>query len=469
MQIKGHPYIVATGTTSAFLGDERLLREFVIGDQAQRERIAHGQNAILYLINDSYDGLREGQCRLAVNKDEGLLEKYREFLGRPIAEIPDPFDCHASFAEHFIAALLKRLRSLDIHPVVMDSYRGYKSGAYQAYVELVFNRYQEIQAHLAACYPQFRLHNLFRVQCHSCQRIDETDITEVTEDTVAFRCKACGLEGPQPRAEIKGKLSWKLDCAARWNIYGIHAEAFSKSHCSELGSYDISGFISKEYFEGNVPVALRYGELKLDNELSYRLLDILPPTMFKQLLLENPERDLELTKASIEHFCRRTEVVPGMSYVDFVKRELPLLAISDRLPGEAAFLHNSRFDTQELLYYGNRFSGYYFHQEYDISLAGADAITTVSRDVAQAAQSILHYTLEVRRNEDWSEEQKQSHLAEYLKIRQSIPGVFPYLRKIFGQQQGPGIASLLISLPLDYLNVIRMAVGFYVSQKAGEV
>lgn len=102
--MKGNPFVVATGTTSAFLGDERLLREFVVGDHKTRELISQGNNAVMYLINDSYDALRDRQLRIAVNKDEELIRQFTPFCGRPIAEIPDPYECHESYAEHFIQA-----------------------------------------------------------------------------------------------------------------------------------------------------------------------------------------------------------------------------------------------------------------------------------------------------------------------------------------------------------------------------
>ena len=457
-----HPYVSATGTSSAFLGDERLLREFVVGDKVQRARIEAGQNAILYLINDSYDGLSEGQCRLAVNKDKQLMEQWRRYIGHPIAEVPDPFGCHGSLADHYIHALLTRLRALDIHPVVIDSYRAYRNGDYDPYINITLAHYHDIQAAIAKHFPQFGMRNLFRMQCPVCARIDRCDITHADSDTVAYSCGACGSVAQTERSQLKGKLSWKLDCAARWNMYGIHAEAFSKSHTSQLGSYEVSGFISRHFFGGNVPEAVRYGELRLDKDIAYRLIEILPPKMFKRLLLENTERDLELNKASIEHYCRRVEVAPGLSYVDFVKRELPLLAISKAKKPES--LQQTCIHTQELLEFGNRFSGFFFHQEHDISLAGAQAIPTASIEVAQAAEAILTYTLEMRRSADYNEEEKQAMLVAFLQSRQSVAGVFPYLRKVFAQQQGPGIASLLQTLPLDYLDVMRMAVGYYIVQ-----
>ena len=92
----GHPSVVATGFTTAYLGDERSLREFIVGDHIRSQVTQSKGNCILYLINDSYDPLNYRQLRVAVNKDEKLLAKFEHYCGCPIAEIPDPFGCHES-------------------------------------------------------------------------------------------------------------------------------------------------------------------------------------------------------------------------------------------------------------------------------------------------------------------------------------------------------------------------------------
>src|SRR3970040_1725875 len=98
---KKNPRIIATGFTTALLGDERTLREFIIGDYVREKLERKGENVVLYLINDNYDPLNYRQLRIGVNKDEKLLKKFERYCGRPISEIPDPFDCHKNYSQHF--------------------------------------------------------------------------------------------------------------------------------------------------------------------------------------------------------------------------------------------------------------------------------------------------------------------------------------------------------------------------------
>ena len=69
-------YIITTGFTTAYLGDERTLREFAVGDYVANKINQKGKNTVLYVINDSYDPLNYRQLRIGVNKDENLIRKF---------------------------------------------------------------------------------------------------------------------------------------------------------------------------------------------------------------------------------------------------------------------------------------------------------------------------------------------------------------------------------------------------------
>src|SRR3989454_2949567 len=279
------PYVVATGFTTALLGDERTLREFIVGEHMRGRVTSRGRTAVLILINDSYDALTDRQLRIGVDKNEALFEKFRSFCGRPIAEIPDPFDCHDSYSDHFAHALQARLHRLDIHPILVDTYQAYRRGHYAPFVLTTFENNQAIQNALAAKFSDFTIRNLFRPQCPRCFCIDATRVQEIEGGTVRFDCERCGHAAGEDVAGVKGKLSWKLDCAARWNLYGIDLEVFSKVHVAERGTLGVSKFISREFFGGRIPVSVTYGQVLLDRDISYPLLEILPPSLLQKLLL----------------------------------------------------------------------------------------------------------------------------------------------------------------------------------------
>jgi len=166
------PYVVATGFTTALLGDERTLREFVVGEHMRERVTGRGRTAVLILINDSYDALTEAQLKIGVKKDPALLERFRPFCGRPIAEVPDPFECHESYSEHFAAAWRSRLDALGIHPIFIDTYQAYRRGHYAPFLRTTFENHREIQNALATRFGDFTIRSLFRPQCPRCFGVD---------------------------------------------------------------------------------------------------------------------------------------------------------------------------------------------------------------------------------------------------------------------------------------------------------
>jgi lysyl-tRNA synthetase class 1 len=226
----------------------------VVGDHLVREMQERGENGVLYVFNDTLDPLNARQLRVGVNKDPELTRQFEPFCGRPICDIPDPYDCHESYSDHFKHALVDRLDRLGIHPTVVDVHRAYQLGQYAPYVATTFERYHEIQDHIAAECDSYTLRNLYRVQCPQCSCIDATEITAAAATAVAFQCKRCGLETRQQPASLRGKLSWKLDCAARWNLYRIDTEVFS-AHLAEGRS---CGLVDLPAFYGNHIPSVKY-------------------------------------------------------------------------------------------------------------------------------------------------------------------------------------------------------------------
>lgn len=467
MNAKAHvstPVIVATGFTSALLGDERTLREFVMGDLTARAIQREGRNVALYLINDTYDPLNVRQLRIGVTKDPELTQLYTGFCGRPIAEIPDPFACHDSYAEHFAAALMKRLHDLDIHPVLLDSYRAYAAGDYAPFIAITFAQYGEIQAAIRTEFPGYEPHDLFRLQCPSCKSLDATSVLAVHGDEVTFACRRCGGKERHPWGGVRGKLTWKLDCAARWNLYGIHVETFAKAHVAPLGTYPIASFVSRRFFGGVVPEAAPYGHVRMSRECAGSLLRMMPPAAFKGLLGENPTRDLEITRDSIEGFCRKVQVRPGVSYVDFVRGDLGRIALQQSgdngagHPGGATPAAEPR--DADLVPYATRFSEFFYGRSHGVRLPNAELVADVDPVTAALARDAIARALELRRHPGTEPETRRAEIKHFLATQPRAPRLHTYLRHVLRQEGGPALATVLSLFPEDHLEAIHAMLVF---------
>ena len=451
------PYVVATGFTTALLGDERTLREFVVGAYMRERVTGRGRTSVLILINDSYDALTEPQLRIGVRKDAALLERFRPYCGRPIAEVPDPFECHENYSEHFAAAWKARLHVLGIHPIFIDTYQAYGRGHYAPFLRTTFENHQEIQNALAAQFEDFTIRNLFRPQCPRCFCIDATRVQAIEGGLVRFDCERCGHATSSGIAEIKGKLSWKLDCAARWNLYGIDLEVFSKVHVADRGTLSVSKFISREFFGGRIPASVTYGQILLDRDVSYRLFEILPPPLLKKLLLTDIRRDLHVTKDYVENFCQKTSVIAGMSYVDYVRRELPRRALRAADRGHAGpkdASNGSDLDDPALIAHGLRFARYFYERDHELRYPDVDAIASMGRETARALRDLIRHAVALRRDQTLEagiSNLIRSYMLQNPHSKQSYLG----LRRLFRQPQGPSAAGLLASVPLDYLDLVE--------------
>jgi len=435
-----------------------------MGDQTARAIQRDGRNVVLYLINDTYDPLNVRQLRIGVKKDPELIQLYTGFCGRPIAEIPDPFACHESYAEHFAAALMKRLHDLDIHPTLLDSYRAYAAGDYAPFIAITFERYGEIQAAIRTEFPGYEPHDLFRFQCPSCQSLDATSAVAVHGDEVTYACRRCGGKECHRWREVRGKLTWKLDCAARWNLYGIDVETFAKAHVAPLGTYAIASFVSRRFFGGVVPEAAPYGHVRVSRDCAGTLLRMLPPTVFKGLLGENPTRDLEITRDSIEGFCRRVQVRPGVSYVDFVRGDLARLAIQSSGGNGEGYVGVTapaaeRLDA-DLLRYAKRFSEFFYGRSHEVRLPNADLVADVDPRTASLARDAIALALEVRRLHGTDPDTRKAEIKHYLATQPRAPRLHNYLRQVLRQEGGPALATVLSLFPEDHLEAIHAMLVF---------
>ncbi len=466
--LKKTPRIIATGFTTSLLGDERTLREFIIGDSIRERFLRKGDNAVLYLINDNYDPLNYRQLRIGVNKDEKLIKRFEKYCGHPISEVPDPFDCHKNYSQHFAMAILDRLHSLDIFPVMLNTYNAYKKGYYSEFIDITLKNYSRIKETLSQNFNNYSMKKLFYVQCPKCRCIDATEILEVAGDVIRFKCERCGRESSQDIEAVRGKLSWKLDCAARWNIYDIDIETFSKAHVAELGSFDVSRFISKHFYGGKVPGIIRYGDVKISRELSNKLLEILPPRIIKQIFTDHLTRDIDLNKESVEHYCSTFHVRSGLSYTDYVLRELPkdvLIYEGQNNIYEGINKINDAagdyvIDRKTLVTFGKHFSRFYYNKEYGLRFPKTGDFFSADSDIKGVSLKMIQYAISIRSAQHNENNDIEGLIRCHLKDLKVPPGTYQFVRRILGQSEGPSIPTLLSVLPKGFLAAIEMILTF---------
>ncbi len=438
---------VATGTTCAFLGDERNLREFVVADEAAKALSRAGHVAHNLLFDDSLDPLTEGQLRIAVNKDPELIAHLAGYCGRPIDLVPDPWGCHGSFAAHFEEALLQRLTRIGCRPNLVSTARLYESGAYLAAVDTVLDRREEIEAFLARRFPDYTPQALYYPICPSCRRIVGTRVVRVGKDQVEIECARCDREISVPRRELRGKLSWKLDCAVRWAMFQVDAELFSKAYLEpKSGTYAVAQALCVEFFAGSQVVPILYGVVQIDGEVSGKLLDSLTPACIRSLFAHRWPNDLKLTRERVVLEASKARVYGDLSLIEFSKQIMPIW-----------LLDPSPLTTEQLTLLGTArtFASHFLGELSGLELPCADTVQAIGSACRADLARVLEQALLLRSNcKDNYGAFDVPMKAVLERLGPNAKEVTDAFRTVTGIKKGPPTRRLLFTLPESYLRLL---------------
>nr|WP_321983442.1 lysine--tRNA ligase [uncultured Lichenicoccus sp.] len=184
-----------------------------------------GRPTRLLAFSDDMDGLRK------VPDNVPNQDMLREFLGRPLSRVPDPFGTHASFAAHNNARLRQFLDGFGFEYEFASSTDYYASGRFDATLLRTLRAHDEIVAVIAptlgaerrATYSPFLpLHPRTGVVMQV--RIDAID---ADAGTIAWQDET----GARYETLVTGghaKLQWKADWAMRWAALGVDYEMSGK-------------------------------------------------------------------------------------------------------------------------------------------------------------------------------------------------------------------------------------------------
>ncbi|MBQ4061527.1 MAG: lysine--tRNA ligase [Christensenellaceae bacterium] len=283
-----------------------------------------GKKARLLFSWDEYDRLR----KVPVNVDK-IAPGMDKYIGMPYVDVPDPYGCCKSYAEHFEKEFEASLAKFGIEVDFRHQAEMYRSGAYADKVIESIKKRGEIfdildsfrtqdaqEGEREAYYP-------VGIYCDKCGK-DTTKIVSSSKDcTEADYVCECGHKGHVDfTKDFNCKLAWKIDWPMRWQYEGVDFEPGGKDHASPTGSYSTSKIISDKIFGFEAPVFQGYefiGLKGLTGKMSGSSgLNLTPDTLLK---LYQPEVILwlysksEPTKAF--NFCFDDEIL--RQYFEFDK------------------------------------------------------------------------------------------------------------------------------------------------------
>lgn len=252
-------HVIASGTSisgSIHIGNSC---DVFIANSIGKQLKKLGKDSKTIWIADDHDPLRKVPYPLP--------EDYDKYLGIPYSNIPCPDGCCDSFVEHFEKPFLEVLKDYGIDIELKSGFEMYKNGLYDDYIRLALKKAPEIREIL----NQYRKTPLnkdwlpYNPICEKCGKVNTTYAYDFQNDIVRYRCE-CGHDSTMDIKSGNGKLTWRVEWAARWKIFKITCEPFGKDHAASGGSYDVSSIISEEIFDYPAPYPVPYEWITLDGK-----------------------------------------------------------------------------------------------------------------------------------------------------------------------------------------------------------
>ena len=218
-------------------------------------------------------------------------------LGVPYTDVPDPFGCCDSYGAHFSTLIQDSADALGIPIELLSTTDLYTSGALDAPTRHVLENRETAREVLAAYQDKVdEAYVPFNPICASCGTITET-VTAIDLDdgegspdrdddgeggldgtdggegglgAIEYTCtdieaggrtiEGCGHSGTATIRE--GKLPWRFEWPAQWQILGVDFEPFGKDHAE--GSWPSGEDVARNVFGIDPPVPMVYEWFTLD-------------------------------------------------------------------------------------------------------------------------------------------------------------------------------------------------------------
>ncbi|MDG5775672.1 lysine--tRNA ligase [Haloarculaceae archaeon H-GB1-1] len=287
-----------------------IMRGYFVAE-ALRDR---GHEVRQVFTADDKDRLRKIPRRLAdldwnvVGLDEVDAGALGRNLGKPYTDIPDPFGCCDSYGAHFTNLLKQSADLVDVPIDFVSNTEMYESGEFEDVTRHVLENQDTAREVLTEYQDKVDDDYVpFFAQCAECGNLTET-ITDVDldEGVVHYECtdseagdrtiQGCGHEGVATFSE--GKLPWRFEWPAQWDILGVDFEPFGKDHAE--GSWPSGQDVARNVLGIEPPVPMVYEWFTLNGEpLSSssgniitvdEVLDLLEPEVFKYFFVKDPKK-----------------------------------------------------------------------------------------------------------------------------------------------------------------------------------
>ncbi|USH00559.1 lysine--tRNA ligase [Thermococcus argininiproducens] len=248
-------YVVESGITPSgyvHIGNFReLFTTYIVGhalkDKGKKVRHIH--------MWDDYDRFRK--------VPKNVPKEWQEYLTMPVSEVPDPWGCHESYADHFRELFEEEVEKLGIAVDFLRASELYKSGEYANDVRIALEKRNKIMEILNKFRDMAKQPHLpedwqpVQIYCPNCRK--EAQFVEWDgEWKIKYRCIHCDREDVTDIRDGNVKLRWRVDWPMRWAHFNVDFEPAGKDHLAAGSGYETGIEIIKAVYGKEPPMPLMY-------------------------------------------------------------------------------------------------------------------------------------------------------------------------------------------------------------------
>ncbi|HEY9876242.1 MAG TPA: lysine--tRNA ligase [Candidatus Obscuribacterales bacterium] len=279
------------------------LRGVVIHDVIYRA-LKHAGKPVKFLYGvDDYDALDTVPKYL----DQ---DKFSPYLGFPLCNVPSPQDTASDYAKYFMGEFLEVFEYLGIRPEVYYLRDRYRTGELNTQIDTFLKNAHLVRQAYKEASKADRPDNWypFQVICENCGKIATTVVTDYNGSEVFYTCKpdatdwvqGCGHSGWVSPFDGHGKLPWKVEWVAKWDVLGVTIEMAGKDHSQKGGSRDVANAICRKVLNKQPPFhspyefilvnGTRMSSSKGVGSSAKEIAELLPPELLRFLMLRTQPR-----------------------------------------------------------------------------------------------------------------------------------------------------------------------------------
>ncbi|MBI4068057.1 lysine--tRNA ligase [Candidatus Kaiserbacteria bacterium] len=230
---------------------------------------------------------------------------WEQYLGLPLCTVPSPDGKAKNFAEYYAGEFEGVIKDAGFDPKYYRASELYISGKMNDAIRIALKNAGEIRRIYFEVSGSKKEDTWLPVSmvCEKCGKIGTTQAHGFDGEKVYYKCiagaggaKGCGHEGGASPFNGGGKLPWKVEWPAKWQVLDVAVEGAGKDHSTKGGARDVAEHISREVFKHEPPHNIPY-EFFLDSEgrkmsaskgrgvSSREIADNFPPIIFRLALI----------------------------------------------------------------------------------------------------------------------------------------------------------------------------------------